>query len=328
MSNDKPLLKVDNLKVHFPVRSGFFKRETRFVKAVDNVSFEIFSGEAVGLVGESGSGKTTIGRAILRLLSNISGEINFMGKNVLALKGKELKEMKRNLQIIFQDPFSSLNPRMTIGSIIEEGLSIHKIGDRKQRREVVTELLETVGINRDFYDRYPHEFSGGQRQRIGIARALILKPRLVICDEPVSALDVSIQVQVLKLMQKLQKDYQLTYLFVAHDLAVVDYFCNRIIIIYLGKIMEIADRDTIVNESLHPYTQALIRAIPHPDPDHPKNTEILSGDIPSPINPPSGCVFHTRCPRVIDDCKKEIPDLKEVKAGHFCACILVHRGIK
>ncbi len=321
-----PILSVKNLKVHFPIKKGFFKQTTLYVKAVDGVSFDIFPGEAVGLVGESGSGKTTIGRGILRLISSMEGDISFEGQNLLSLKGKALKDLRKDLQIIFQDPFSSLNPRMTIGNIIEEGLVIHKLADQRERQKLVMEILETVGINRDYYDRYPHEFSGGQRQRIGIARALVLKPRLVICDEPVSALDVSIQVQVLKLMQKLQKDFNLTYLFIAHDLAVVDYFCNRIIIIYLGKIMEIADRDTIVKSPLHPYTQALISAIPHPDPDYKKSETILTGDIPSPLNPPSGCVFHTRCPVAIEECKQTIPTLSQVKGEHYCACHLVHQN--
>ncbi len=319
----EPLLKIDQLKIHFPIKKGFFKKDLKFVKAVDDVSFEIYEGESVGLVGESGSGKTTIGRGILRLISNVQGNISFQGKQVLNLKPKELKELRKDFQIIFQDPFSSLNPRMTIGNIIEEGLVIHHAGDRLKRQKIVMDILEKVGINKDYYDRYPHEFSGGQRQRIGIARALVLNPKFVICDEPVSALDVSIQVQVLKLMQQLQKEFHLTYLFIAHDLAVVDYFCNRIIIIYLGKLMEIASRDIIVKNPHHPYTKALISASPHPDPDYKKNEIILRGDIPSPINPPSGCVFHTRCPNVIDICKKEIPVLKQISEGHYCACHLI-----
>jgi len=320
----QPILKVNNMKIHFPLKKGLFRRETRYVKAVDDVSFEIYEGEAVGLVGESGSGKTTIGRGVLRLIPHLQGEVKFMGKDMVTLKGDELKKTRKELQIIFQDPFSSLNPRMTIGNIVEEGLAIHGIGDRRVRQDMVMDILKTVGINPDYYDRYPHEFSGGQRQRIGIARALVLKPKLVICDEPVSALDVSIQVQVIKLMQKLQKEFNLTYLFIAHDLAVVDYFCDRIVIIYLGRIMEIANRDIIATEPKHPYTKALISAIPYPDPDHVKDESVLSGDIPSPINPPSGCVFHTRCPVVEDICKSSIPPLKEIKAGHTCACHLVN----
>ncbi len=319
----KPILNVENLKLYFTLKKGFFNQEIQFVKAVDDVSFTIYPGEAVGLVGESGSGKTTLGMGILRLISPNAGKVNFDDQDLFSLNSEKLKKLRKDLQIIFQDPFSSLNPRMTIGSIIEEGLHIHKIGHRKDRQELVLDILATVGISPDFYDRYPHEFSGGQRQRIGIARALVLKPKFVICDEPVSALDVSVQVQVLKLMQKLQQEFQLTYLFIAHDLAVVDYFCNRIIIIYLGKIMEIADRDTIVKAPLHPYTQALISAIPHPDPDYQKQETILHGDIPSPLNPPSGCVFHTRCPQAIDDCKKVIPALDKIKEGHYCACIRV-----
>jgi len=311
------------MKIHFPLKKGIFRRETRYVKAVDGVSFEIYEGEAVGLVGESGSGKTTIGRGVLRLIPHLQGEVKFMGKDMVNLKGDELKKTRKELQIIFQDPFSSLNPRMTIGNIVEEGLTIHGIGHRRARQEMVMDILKTVGINPDYYDRYPHEFSGGQRQRIGIARALVLKPKLVICDEPVSALDVSIQVQVIKLMQKLQKEFNLTYLFIAHDLAVVDYFCNRIVIIYLGRIMEIAHRDIIVKDPKHPYTKALISAIPHPDPDHKKDETILSGDIPSPINPPPGCVFHTRCPVAEDICRTAIPPLKKIGTDHSCACHLV-----
>lgn len=321
----KSILNVENLKIYYPIKKGFFKQNVEYVKAVDDVSFFVKEGEAVGLVGESGSGKTTIGRGILRLIGLTDGTISFMDQNIRSLEGDELKALRREFQIIFQDPFSSLNPRMTVGNIIEEGLTVHNIGTKKERKEMVGNILEKVGLNRDYYDRYPHEFSGGQRQRIGIARALVLNPKLVICDEPVSALDVSVQVQVLKLMQSLQKELQLTYLFIAHDLAVVDYFCNRIIIIYLGKIMEMADRDSIVNNALHPYTQALISSIPHPDPDLKTEKTILSGDIPSPLNPPSGCVFHTRCPKAIEDCNKVIPALEEVKKDHYCACIRVDK---
>ncbi len=320
-----PILKVDNLKVYFPIKRGFFKQKTKYVKAVDDVSFVIYPGESVGLVGESGSGKTTIARAILHLAPYSDGLINFLDKDILLLKGDELKAIRKELQIIFQDPFSSLNPRMTVGNIIEEGLHVHGIANKRKRRKLVIDIMERVGINKDFYDRYPHEFSGGQRQRIGIARALVLNPKLVICDEPVSALDVSIQVQVLKLMQELQRDFNLTYLFIAHDLAVVDYFCNRIIIIYLGKIMEIADRDIIANNPIHPYTKALISAIPYPDPEYKKNETLLKDDIPSPLNPPPGCVFHTRCPEVIEECKIKTPKLKELSSGHYCACLLTDK---
>lgn len=320
MSN--PILEVNNLKVHFPIKKGFFKQKINYVRAVDDVSFKIYPGESIGLVGESGSGKTTIGRSILRLIKNVEGEINFNGENLLFKEGEDLRKIRKDLQIIFQDPFSSLNPRMTIGSIIEEALAIQKIGTRESRQEKVMQILEKVGIKKDYYDRYPHEFSGGQRQRIGIARALVLEPDFIVCDEPVSALDVSIQVQVLKLMQGLQKEFNLTYLFIAHDLAVVDYFCNRIIIIYLGKIMEIGDRDTIANKPKHPYTQALISAIPQPDPEYKKQEVILSGDIPSPMNPPSGCVFHTRCPEVMAICKTKIPQLENISGEHYCACHL------
>lgn len=319
------LLNVRNLKVYFPIRSGLLSR-SQFVKAVDGVSFDIEQGEALGLVGESGSGKTTVGRAILRLISQAQGEIYFENKELLSLKEKEIQPLRKNMQIIFQDPFSSLNPRMTLGNILEEGLLIHRIGNRENRKKQVIEILEKVGLNRDYINRYPHEFSGGQRQRIGIARALILKPKLIICDEPVSALDVSIQVQVLKLMQKLQKDFQLTYLFIAHDLTVVDYFCKRILILYLGKVMELGDRDSITSRPLHPYTQALMDSIPLPDPEKSNSKTVLEGDIPSPIQPPSGCVFHTRCPKAEAICRNVIPPLEEIRDGHFCACHLVKKG--
>lgn len=322
----QPILSVRNLKVYFPVEEGFLKKSSLTVKAVDDISFDVYEGESVGLVGESGSGKTTVSRSILGLVDEAyhfkESKIFYEGKNILEMTREELKTVRRNVQMIFQDPYSSLNPRMTVGKIIEESLYINGIGDRKERTEKARDIMQMVGLNPDYYNRYPHEFSGGQRQRVGIARSLILRPRIIISDEPVSALDVSIQVQILKLMEELRKELKLTFLFVAHDLAIVDYFCQRIIVMYLGKIMETGTNDQIVKNSAHPYTRALLSAVPIPNPNAKKNQTILSGDIPSPINPPQGCVFHTRCPERFELCDKETPPEVKMNSGHTCFCWL------
>lgn len=321
------ILSIKNLKVHFPVKEGIFKKSIQFVKAVDKISFDIYKGESVGLVGESGSGKTTLARSIIGLVDEVydsidESSIEFEGKNILKMNRKELNELRKNIQIIFQDPFSSLNPRMTVGKIIEEGLNINNAGEKQERILKVKEIMKKVGLDPDYYYRYPHEFSGGQRQRIGIARALILNPKIIIADEPVSALDVSIQVQILKLMQELKNIFNLTYLFVAHDLSVVDYFCDRVVVMYLGKIMEIGKTKQIVNNPSHPYTKALISAVPIPDPEYKKQQIILEGDIPSPIDQPAGCVFHTRCPNKFEPCDKKIPPKLEINPGHITYCWL------
>ena len=303
------LLDVRHLKMHFPVLGGIFRRPVGKVYAVDDVSFAIRAGETVGLVGESGCGKTTVGRSILRLYKPTAGKVVFDEKDLSHLSRKELRDLRRDMQMIFQDPFESLNSRHTIGNIIEEPYIIHGIGTPVERKNNVKQLLHRVGIAPRAMARFPHEFSGGQRQRIGIARAIALNPKLIICDEPVSALDVSIQSQVLNLLLDLQREMGMAYLFIAHDLAVVKHISDRIAVMYLGKIVEYADANTLYTEPAHPYTSALISAIPVPDPDQKKKKQILAGDVPSPIHPPPGCVFHTRCPYAIDDCIKVIPDL-------------------
>ncbi|RTR30973.1 ABC transporter ATP-binding protein [Deinococcus radiophilus] len=318
---EEPLLSIRDLKMHFPIKGGFFGRRVGAVKAVDGVNFDLFRGEVVGLVGESGSGKTTVGRALLRLLEPTGGEVTFKGKNVIAMNKTQLREARRDMQIIFQDPFASLDPRMTVEDIIGEALDIHKLHQGAGRKQRVAELLERVGIRPEQMVRYPHEFSGGQRQRIGIARALAVDPDFIVADEPVSALDVSIQAQVVNLMQDLQQELGLTVLFIAHDLLVVEYICDRIIVMYLGKIMEIAPSHELNSDPQHPYTEALLSAAPVPDPTIKRQRIILQGDIPSPINPPSGCVFRTRCRYAIPECAEVIPALREVKPGHFKACI-------
>lgn len=325
--NINPILSLKNVKVYFPVSEGLLKKSVNFVKAVDNVSFDIYKGETVGLVGESGSGKTTLSRSIVGLVDELfnfkdTSKIFFEGKNILEMNEKEISDLRKNVQIIFQDPYSSLNPRMSIGKIIEEGLIVNKIGNKLERIEKVKKILECVGLSPEYYDKYAHEFSGGQRQRIGIARSLILNPKLLIADEPVSALDVSIQVQILKLMKKLRNDFSLTFLFVAHDLSVVDYFCDKIIVMYLGKIMEAGSKNDVINKSKHPYTKALLSAVPLPDPMKKKKQIILKGDIPSPINQPTGCVFHTRCPDKIEVCSKKDPPEVLFENGHKCYCWL------
>ncbi len=317
----QPLLEVQNLEKYFPIRGGLLSRVVANVKAVNDVSFKLAKGEVVGLVGESGSGKTTAGRAILRLIEPTGGQVIFNGTDVTKLSKSDMRDYRRQMQIIFQDPFASLNPRMTVSDIIGEALDIHKLHQGSARTERIASLLEKVGLRPEHMRRYPHEFSGGQRQRIGIARALAVDPSFIVADEPVSALDVSIQAQVVNLMQDLQEELGLTILFIAHDLAVVEYICDRIIVMYLGRIMEIASSRELNRNPKHPYTEALLSAAPVPDPTVKRQRIILEGDIPSPINPPSGCVFRTRCRYAIDDCAKIVPELREVAPGHFKACI-------
>jgi len=325
-----PLVDIRDLKVHFPVRQGFiFQRVTGAVKAVDGVSLSIAEGETLGLVGESGSGKTTIGRAVIGLTEPTSGEVLFEGTDIAGLKGSQLRRARRRLGMIFQDPYGALNPRLTAGDIVGEPLVVHSLCENKREyRAKVGELLETVGLNRSMANRYPHEFSGGQRQRLGVARAIAARPRFIVLDEPVSALDVSIQAQIINLLQDLQADFGLSYLFIAHDLSVVRHIGNRVAVMYLGKIMEVAGRNDLYEEPLHPYTKALLSAVPIPDPRRDRRRErvVLSGDIPSPQNPPPGCVFHTRCPIAIDDCSRAVPELREVSGAHRVACIRARGG--
>jgi peptide/nickel transport system ATP-binding protein len=317
------LLEVKGLKKYFPVKSGILQKTVGHVKAVDDVSFFIKKGETFGLVGESGCGKSTTGRAIIRLYEPTDGEIIFEGENIANLPDKSLRPYRKDIQMVFQDPYSSLNPRKTVGTILEEPFRVHNLYSRKERKERVEHLLDKVGLNPSLRDRYPHEFSGGQRQRIGIARALTLNPKLIIGDEPVSALDVSIQSQVLNIMDDLQKEFDLTYLFIAHDLAVVKHISDRIGVMYLGRMMEVTEKQTLYRNPLHPYTQALLSAIPKSHPSEIKRERIiLKGDVPSPANPPTGCVFHTRCPQAMDHCKQVMPLLKELEPGHFVACHL------
>ncbi len=322
----KKLIEVNNLVKYFPVRAGLMRRVKAWVKAVDDVSFFINEGETLGLVGESGCGKTTIGRTILRLIPATSGEVIVDGRNVFDLDSSELKKMRAEMQIIFQDPYSSLDPRMPIGESIAEGLRVHTDMSGQERYDVVTEMLTRVGMRAEHARRYPHEFSGGQRQRIGIARALALRPKFIVCDEPVSALDVSIQAQVLNILRELQRDFGLTYLFIAHNLSVVEHFSERVGVMYLGKMVEMAPRDLLYSDPLHPYTQALMSAIPVPDPTYKRQRIILEGDVPSPLNPPSGCRFHTRCPIAFDLCSQEEPPFKDYGGGTFCRLPLARSG--
>ncbi len=317
------LIDVRNLKVYFPVSAGLiFQRKIADVKAVDGISFQIRRGETLGLVGESGCGKSTTGRAILQLYRPTEGEIKFGQLELTKLKGGDLRRMRRKMQMIFQDPYASLNPRMSVGAIIGEPLAIHGLARGRERRERVAELMRIVGLNPYYTNRYPHEFSGGQRQRIGVARALAVEPDFIVCDEPVSALDVSIQAQIINLLEDLQEQFGLTYLFIAHDLSVVRHLSDRVAVMYLGKIMELTSRDELYDNPLHPYTKALLSAVPIPDPEVETQREriILSGDVPSPMHPPPGCVFHTRCPIAIDECRRVIPEWREVAPDHWVAC--------
>jgi oligopeptide/dipeptide ABC transporter ATP-binding protein len=324
--NSAPLLSVRNLVKHFPVKKGLLQKTVGQVHAVDGISFDIAEGETLGLVGESGCGKSTAGKAILKLIEPTSGEIRVNGERIDALSRREMRPYRRELQVVFQDPYSSLNPRLNIRDIIAEPLKNYGVADGKALHERVETLAGKVGLRSDALNRYPHEFSGGQRQRIGIARALALNPGLIICDEPVSALDVSVQAQVINLLGDLQKEFGLSYLFIAHDIAVVEHISHRIAVMYLGKIVEIADRASLFARPQHPYTEALLSAVPVPDPDAAKKRIILRGDVPSPIDPPSGCRFHTRCPYAFDRCSKEEPHLQEVLPGHHAACHLRDDG--
>ncbi|WP_147804087.1 ABC transporter ATP-binding protein [Alkalicoccus halolimnae] len=318
----KPLLKVNNLKKFFPLKGGVFGKQVGEVKAVNDITFEVYEGEVLGIVGESGCGKSTAGKSLLRLIEPTDGEIIFDGNNVTDMTKEEMRKMRRDMQIIFQDPYASLNPRHNVEKILGEPLLVHGIGDKETRKEKVKEILEIVGLPGEHASRYPHQFSGGQRQRIGIARALIVRPRLIVCDEPVSALDVSIQSQILNLMEDLQEEFNLTYIFIAHDLSVVKHISHRIAVMYLGKIVELASNEDLYKEPLHPYTQSLMSAVPEPDPDVSKDRIILEGDVPSPSNPPAGCPFHTRCPSVMDVCRTVTPEFREIKANHFASCHL------
>jgi oligopeptide/dipeptide ABC transporter ATP-binding protein len=316
------LLIVKNLKKYYPITGGVFGREVGVVKAVDDVSFTVKKGETLGLVGESGCGKSTTGRSLLRLIEPTAGEVIFEGTNVTALKPEEMRKMRRDMQIVFQDPFASLNPRHNVEKILEEPLIVHGVKDAGERKRRVREMLEVVGLSSYHAQRYPHQFSGGQRQRIGIARALMLNPKLIVADEPVSALDVSIQSQVLNLMQDLQRELGLTYLFIAHDLSVVRHISDRVGVMYLGRIVELTSSEQLYRNPLHPYTQALLSAVPTPDPDAKRERIILQGDLPSPANPPSGCTFHTRCPQATDECRAVRPEFRDVGGGHYVACHL------
>jgi oligopeptide transport system ATP-binding protein len=323
MTSNHVLMHVENLVKHFPITQGIIvQRQVGAVRAVDDVSFDIHQGETLGLVGESGCGKSTTGRTILQLYRPTSGKVNFDGVNLVDLKGESLRKMRRKMQMIFQDPYASLNPRMTVGEIIGEPLIVHQVAAGKEVEERVQNLLEVVGLNPAFTNRFPHEFSGGQRQRIGVARALALQPSFIVCDEPISALDVSIQAQVVNLLEQLQDDFDLTYLFIAHDLSMVRHISDRVAVMYLGVIVELASRDEIYRSPLHPYTQALLSAVPIPDPfaEEKRKRVILEGDVPSPINPPSGCRFRTRCPIAKPLCAESRPEFRELKTGHFVAC--------
>lgn len=322
LTEKENLLEIKNLKTYYPVKGGFFRRTIGNVKAVDDVSFEIKKGETLGLVGESGCGKSTTGRTIIRLLNATDGEIFFEGKDITKMRGKTLQAIRQDIQMVFQDPYASLNPMQMVGDIVSEPIRNFKNASLKDLKDEVMDLLTKVGLPEDAYYKYAHEFSGGQRQRIGIARALALRPKLIIADEPVSALDVSVQSQVLNLLKELQKEFDLTFLFIAHDLSVVKHMSDRIGVMYLGNMVEIADRNSMYAEPLHPYTQALISAIPMPDPRRKKERIVLEGDVPSPLNPPTGCPFHPRCPAAMAECSQVKPALKEVKPGHRVACHL------
>lgn len=324
------LMEIDNLQMHFPITEGIiFQRKVGAVKAVDGVNFTIRKGETLGLVGESGCGKSTTGRAILQLYRPTGGQVRYKGRDLVQMKGEELRKMRRNLQIIFQDPYASLNPRMTVGNIIGEPLEVHGLAKGKAKQDRVRQLLKVVGLNPNYVNRYPHEFSGGQRQRIGIARALAVEPDFIVADEPISALDVSIQAQVVNLLEDLQAEFGLTYLFIAHDLSVVRHISDRIAVMYLGKVVELADRHELYTAPMHPYTKALLSAIPIPDPilEEKRKRIILEGDVPSPINPPSGCHFRTRCPLAQEICKTE-PEFIEHRPNHFTACHFAEKALE
>jgi peptide/nickel transport system ATP-binding protein/oligopeptide transport system ATP-binding protein len=322
------LVEVNHLVKYFPVRAGLLQRVVNQVKAVDDVSFIVKKGETLGLVGESGCGKTTVGRSMLRLIEPTSGSVRFEGKDVLALKGRDLKAVRRDMQIIFQDPYASLDPRVPIGESIMEGLHIHRLGTPRERVDIMIETLKKVGLEDYHARRYPHEFSGGQRQRIGIARALALRPSFIICDEPVSALDVSIQSQVLNILKDLQSEFGLTYLFIAHNLSVVEHVSNRVAVMYLGKMVELTTREELFRNPLHPYTKALMSAIPVPNPRLKRQRTILKGDVPSPLNPPKGCRFHPRCPVAIEKCSQEEPQFKELSPDHWAACWVAEQNLQ
>ena len=316
----KELVQVQDLVVHYPVRSGVFRRTSAWIKAVDGVSFTVREGETLGLVGESGCGKSTVGRAMLRLKEASGGSVMFNGVDILKLPANQLKPIRRDMQIVFQDPYSSLNPRKPVADAILAGLNIHEVGAAEERYPMVIDALQRVGLEEYYASRYPYEFSGGQRQRIGIARALVLRPRFIICDEPVSALDVSIQSQVLNLLRELQQELSLTYLFIAHNLSVVEHISQRVAVMYLGKIVELTGNQALFEEPLHPYTRALISAIPRPRPGDRRERILLPGEVPSPLNPPSGCHFHPRCPWAAPHCSQADPPLREVRPGHWAAC--------
>jgi oligopeptide transport system ATP-binding protein len=328
-NNKDILLKVEDLTMHFPIYRGVFQRQVGAVRAVDGVSFDVRRGETLGLVGESGCGKSTTGRTILQLYRPTAGSVHFDDVDLVNLKGEDLRKMRRKMQMIFQDPYASLNPRMTVSDIVGEPLMVHNVGTGKEIAERVQYLLEVVNLNPSFAGRYPHEFSGGQRQRIGVARALALQPSFIICDEPISALDVSIQAQVVNLLEDLQKQFNLTYLFIAHDLSMVRHISNRVAVMYLGVFVELADREALYSNPLHPYTQALLSAVPVPDPvaDAKRKRTILTGDVPSPANPPSGCRFRTRCPIAEAQCAESRPEFREIKPGHFVACFFAERFV-
>ncbi|WP_096185962.1 ABC transporter ATP-binding protein [Evansella halocellulosilytica] len=318
----KPLLEVKKLKKYFDVTGGVLSRKIGEVKAVDDVSFDVYEKEVLGIVGESGCGKSTTGKTLLRLIEPTEGEVVYDGKDITSLSDEEMRKMRRDMQIIFQDPYASLNPRHKIEKILGEPLIVHGIGNAKERLKKVHEILEVVGLSKEHAKRYPHQFSGGQRQRIGIARALIVNPKLIICDEPVSALDVSIQSQILNLMEDLQEQFGLTYIFIAHDLSVVKHISHRIGVMYLGRMVELSNNEDLYENPLHPYTKSLLSAIPDPDPDYKREQMILEGDVPSPSNPPTGCAFHTRCPEAMDICKAVRPEFQEMRDKHFVACHL------
>lgn len=322
----KPLLEVKGLEKHFPIKSGTFKKTSGYVKAVDGIDLTVYPGETLGIVGESGCGKSTTGRTILRLLEPTSGEVWFDGKDVAKLSNEEMRRTRKDMQMIFQDPYASLNPRQTIKQILLESLEVHGIGTAKERLQTVEEMIEIVGLRKEHLNRHPHDFSGGQRQRIGIARALVLKPKLVIADEPVSALDVSIQSQILNLLKDLRKEFNLTLLFISHDLSVVKHLCDRVAVMYLGRVVEIADKKTLFENPRHPYTRALLSAVPVARPKVKRERVVLQGDLPSPANPPSGCTFHPRCPYTTEICRTEVPRLHGNEGGQLVSCHLVSSG--